>query len=393
MNNVFTRTVFFDRADLAFEKQRYINWRSVYPFDERDTIRAGATEDRLTRLQQRIFDIETKIEKYTGENLVKRAIFAEWAIRYERAAGWNILNGDVVDIGGGYLSEVRAKHSAAANVGTLAELYGFLQDLHINFLYVQAPYKIAPDDAISGIRDFSNKNADDLLYALSQRGIPYLDLRENIREEGLNHHDLFYRTDHHWKVETGLWASGILADYLNKNHGFNFNPLLVNPVEYNYTLYEDQLLGGYGKKVTLAQTAKEDFVFLTPKFDTDFSLTIPELNLNVRGNYDILMDRSQIDIKDYYGSNPYRFYMHGDKQLIAVHNNLIQKGEKLLLIKDSFAEVVSPFLSAGIEDLHILDLRHFNGSLRSYIAKNKVDVVMVLYNPSSLENERCFDFR
>jgi hypothetical protein len=314
-------------------------------------------------------------------------------MQYERTAGWYFLNGDVVDIEDGYLSGVQAKHNAASNSTALAEQYGFLQDLHINFLYVQAPSKIAPDNAISGVRDFSNRNADDLLQTLSQRGVPYLDLRENIRDEGPDHHDLFYRTDGHWKAETGLWASGILADYLNKKHGFNFNPLLVNPAEYNYTLYEDWFLSGYGKKVTLAQTAAEDFVLLTPKFDTDFSLAIPELNLDIRGSFDILIDRSQIDIKDYYGLSPYGAYMYSNRQLITVHNNLIQGGKKLLLLKDSFANVVSPFLSAGIEDLHILDLRHFNGSLKSYIEKNRPDMVVALYNPSSLEAQNCFDFR
>jgi hypothetical protein len=400
MDNTFTRMVFFDKPNLEMELdnlavQVVIDWRSIYPFAGRDTTRSATMADRLARLQQRIFDIETKIEGYTKESLVNRIMFAEWAIQYERVAGWNFLNGDVADIGDGYLSEVQAKHSAAANAGALAELYGFLQGLRINFLYVQAPYKIAPDDAISGVRDFSNRNADDLLHTLSQRGVPYLDLRENIREEGLDHHDLFYKTDHHWKAETGVWASGILVNYLNKNHGFNFNPLLVNPVEYNYTLYKDWFLGSYGKKVTLTYAAAEDFVLLTPKFDTDFSLAIPELNLDVRGNYDILIDRSQIDIKDYYGSSPYEAYMYSNRQLITVHNNLIQGGKKLLLLKDSFAEVVSPFLSAGIEELHILDLRNFNGSLKSYIEKNRPDIVIVLYNPSVLDNEHkpLFDFR
>ncbi|MDR2393356.1 MAG: hypothetical protein LBD93_04285 [Treponema sp.] len=66
------------------------------------------------------------------------------------------------------------------------------------------------------------------------------------------------------------------------------------------------------------------------------------------------------------------------------------------MIKDSFANVVSPFLSMGVGDLHILDLRYFNGSIRTYIEKNRPAMVIVMYHPSVLsytKHEKMFDFR
>jgi hypothetical protein len=322
-------------------------------------------------------------------------VFIEWGAHYEKAIGWNFLNNNVVDIGDGYLSEPVEKYAAAGNADAVAELYDFLHGLNIDFLYVQAPHKIAPDDPISRRTDFSNKNADDLLYALSLKRIPYLDLRENIREEGLNHRAVFYKTDHHWKAETGLWASRILMNYLNSNYGFSFDMQLVDPQDYHYTVYKDWFLGSLGKKVTLAQAQAEDFTLITPRFDTDFSLIIPELNIDTRGDFGIFIDHSRIDIKDYYNVSPYGAYMYGDRQVIAIHNHLAHDGKKILLIKDSFADVVSPFLSTGVTDIHILDVRHFNGSVRLYIEKNKPDVVIMMYNPSMLDEEHTemFDFR
>jgi hypothetical protein len=392
MNNVFTRMVFFDNKPatrLANDTIVYINWSKLYPFNAGST----KTESRLSRLQQRIIAVERVIESYTRDTLVNRLMFVEWGIRYEKAIGWNFLNGDVVDIGNGYLSELAEKNAATANADALTELYEFLQGLNVKFLYVQAPHKIAPDDPIRGTRDFSNENADDLLRTLSLRRIPYLDLRENITKEGLDHHALFYKTDHHWKVETGLWVSGILMNYLNSNYGFSFDPRLCSHQEYHHTLYKDWFLGSLGKKVTLAQTQAEDFTLIYPKFNTDVSLTIPEIGLDARGNFDIFIDHPQVDIKDYYNLNPYGAYMYGDRQVISIHNYLARDGKKILLIKDSFANVVSPFLSAGIADIHILDLRHFNGSARSYIEKNKPDIVIVLYNPPALGNKGMFDFQ
>jgi hypothetical protein len=318
-------------------------------------------------------------------------MFIEWGARYEKTIGWNFLSNNVFDIGDGYLSELVEKYVAAGNADAVAELYDFLHGLNIDFLYVQAPHKIVPDDPISGRRDFSNENADDLLDALSLKRIPYLDLRENIREEGLNHHALFYKTDHHWKAETGLWASRILMDHLNSNYGFNFDLRLVDPQDYHYAVYKDWFLGSLGKKVTLVQTQAENFTLITPKFDTDFSLTIPELNIDTRGDFGIFIDHSRIDVKDYYNLSPYGAYMYGSRQVIMMHNHLVHDGKKILLIKDSFANVVSPFLSLGTKDLHILDLQHFSGSVRSYIEKNRPDIVIMIYNPSVL-TPRMFDF-
>jgi hypothetical protein len=220
-------------------------------------------------------------------------------------------------------------------------------------------------------------------------------LRNNIREERLDNHSLFYKTDHHWKAETGLWASAVLVNCLNEHYGFTIDTRLAAPGQYRAEVYADWFLGSQGKKVTLRQTPPEDFTLLTPLFETDVSLTIPNLNIDTRGSFDVLIDHFQLDRKNYYGLDPYTAYLYADNPVITIHNNRVHDGKKILLIKDSFAEVVSPFLSMGVEDLHIMDLRHFNGNVRAYIAKHLPDIVVVLYNPSAihLENEMMFDFR
>jgi LmbE family N-acetylglucosaminyl deacetylase len=51
------------------------------------------------------------------------------------------------------------------------------------------------------------------------------------------------------------------------------------------------------------------------------------------------------------------------------------------------------------KQLDILDLRHFTGSLRSYITETKPDMVIVLYNPNAIAapdyatHTSMFDFR
>jgi hypothetical protein len=94
----------------------------------------------------------------------------------------------------------------------------------------------------------------------------------------------------------------------------------------------------------------------------------------------------------YYNLSPYDAYLYGNRELVTIHNNLLRDGRKILLIKDSFANVVAPFLSIGIENLDIVDLRYFTGSIKSYIEKHIPDTVVIMYNPSVIHAEKMFHF-
>jgi hypothetical protein len=96
--------------------------------------------------------------------------------------------------------------------------------------------------------------------------------------------------------------------------------------------------------------------------------------------------------------NPYGAYLYGDNPLLVIHNNFLHGNKKILIIKDSFVNNLAPFLSLGIEHIDMLDLRHFTGSIKTYIKQTQPDMVIVMYNPSALAmddsaHKRMFDFR
>ena len=66
-------------------------------------------------------------------------------------------------------------------------------------------------------------------------------------------------------------------------------------------------------------------------------------------------------------------------------NNLHEGNKKrVLIIKDSFANCVAPFVALEIEYTDVLDMRIFTGSTKTYIAQIRPDIVVVLYNPASI---------
>jgi hypothetical protein len=56
-----------------------------------------------------------------------------------------------------------------------------------------------------------------------------------------------------------------------------------------------------------------------------------------------------------------------------------------------------PYLATVVEDLDTIDLRHFAGSIRSYIEESNPDTVIVIAGLSVMETdsaeENAFDYR
>jgi hypothetical protein len=425
MDNTLTRTIFFDRSsdvgepssdfpinDLqtdtpelsAGNTNTSIDWEGLYPFKKNDIpLTTVRPPDAFEKYKSKITGLEEKIEKYTKEWLINRINFVEIAYRYEMLLGWissPVQSETLIALDDGHLVDLISKSNDIPEyAANLYMLNNFLVQQGIDFLYIQCPYKISKNDIpIAGISDFSNENADELLSVLSSKNIPFLDLRKSIQDEELNHRNLFYKTDHHWKAETGLWAAKIICARLNTYNQFKIDTGLFSPDQYRYSVYKNWFLGSWGKKLTLARTSPEDISLIYPAFDTDFSLVIPPSGIERQGAFDIFYWYDHINQIDYYNLNPYATYLNGGYYpVMVIHNNLLNNGKQVLLIKDSFAITVVPFMALGIETIHILDRRDFTGSVKTYIEQYKPDMVMVMYNPMMLvpnpEWSTMFDFR
>ena len=75
----------------------------------------------------------------------------------------------------------------------------------------------------------------------------------------------------------------------------------------------------------------------------------------------------------------YQIFLNGNHPEITI-NTPQKNGKNLLIIKDSYANAFVPFLINDYETIHIIDPRYYNGSIDSYIADNKIDECLFLYN-------------
>lgn len=387
MDNRLTKAILFDVSDMGMSKVKKpvkIDWQALYPFDEKESRTQLISRQKIQIFQAKIGDIEKKIKAYTTENLAGYVAGVEIANCYDRLIEWNLAAIDgtnsVVEIEDGQLTRFAKRQNTTDKSKEVIEFAHYCTNRGAFFVYVAAPSKIGRKDKQNGTVDYSNQNADEFLSALKNNQIPYIDLRDYFEETGVTQRSFFYRTDHHWKAETGLWVALILASYLSDACNLQSDMLLLQKNRYKEKVYKEWFLGSNGRKVTLGKTTPDDISLFFPEFKTDIHYVIPELSMDVTGDFEIMYDMESINEKDYYQKNPYGAYNYGDRGYISIENHLSPNNKRILIVKDSFANCVSPFLALECQQMDIIDLRHFSGSIRRFILVTHPDIVIILYN-------------
>ncbi len=379
-----------------------IDWEQLYPFEE------GKREFASKVLS--LYDyLKDRIEQYTSTNLPCYYDLTDVAKKYEDAIGWNMVSvfdyNAVVKLNDGYLTTYTMSLDVAPDARSVKDFADFCAERGIDFAYINFPTKVcvSEDRGISGVLDFANQNADRFLAMLRGSGVRCYDFREALHAAGMKHHESFYITDHHWKAETGLWAAGKVLEILRDDLGWNVEPEIIAPENFEYVVYRDWFLGSQGKKLTLERTKPEDFTMIYPKFATHLRFEIPSYRLNISGDFSITYDMVQVSTRDYYGKNPYGAYIYSGPPLTRIENKLTTNGKRLLVVKDSFSICVIPFVALGVQYVDAIDLREFTGSIRNFVDKVRPETVIVEYlstipgltsKPSPSETDKKFyDFR
>lgn len=268
-----------------------------------------------------------------------------------------------------------------------SELSTVANDLNIPLIYAMAPTKLYFDDEEDNHVGIARQNYDNYLSALRDRNINVLDLANAMNEQNLIMEDSYFITDHHWIPETGLWASHKICEELANKSDFSYDEQIFDLNSYEVNVYEDWFLGSAGKKVGrfFSSHGVDDISIITPKFDTE--LVITDNRGTLTGDFaNTVMDMSHVNEKSLYTNNCYAAYSGGDFGLQIIENKLANKDAKeLVVIRDSFACVVTPFLSLSTSKIHIVDTRYWHGQTNAetvldYIKAVQPDGIVVLYS-------------
>lgn len=280
------------------------------------------------------------------------------------------------------------------SLDAIEKLKSKLDKAGIPFLYVQAPFKLDDNEQQLPInkKDYADYNVDLFLEGLNERGIDFLDLRPLLRDGEKTQNELFFDTDHHWRIETAFEATGHIMDRLNRDYGFNIDSKYKDLNNYDVQTLKNCYLGSMGRRTGKLYSGLDDFTLITPNFETDYVLYEHDYGQEkiYKGSFnEAILDDKYLNEDASVDLNRYAVY-HGDNEELIFNNNIVDNGN-VMIIKDSFGIPVYSFLSLGVHEVRALDLRLFNDSVANYAKKNKPDVVILLYNGDTF-SEQMFDF-
>ncbi|MBR2387563.1 MAG: hypothetical protein IKB02_02200 [Clostridia bacterium] len=191
-------------------------------------------------------------------------------------------------------------------------------------------------------------------------------LTKNVKEKN------FYNTDHHWTTH------GAYIAYLEITNRLGIEPY---PIDFfNVDIVSTDFLGTSFSRSGLYSFDDKDTIVLY-RYKNDDKIIITR-----NGKERPLYDFSALEHSD-----KYRIFLGGNTDILEIRNQ--EAKPKLLIIKDSFANSVIPFLTLHF-DIDVIDLRYYKNSLSSYISSNDFEAVLLLFGIDTLATETsCINIR
>ena len=84
----------------------------------------------------------------------------------------------------------------------------------------------------------------------------------------------------------------------------------------------------------------------------------------------------------------YAYFFGGNYGEVRIEHTEKKGKGNLLIIKDSFANAVVPFLIEDYDNLYMTDLRYYSGDMTSYIEENQITDVLILYNVANFISDK-----
>ena len=180
---------------------------------------------------------------------------------------------------------------------------------------------------------------------------------------------LYYRTDHHWTTLGAYYGYLAWAKQQNvtpwEQEDFQIEPLTK---EFYGTL--DSKLGGAGEADTI-------------------NLYYPKSAVAYHLDYEMgeFQRDSLYDMEKLEGKDKYAVFLGGNYGLVTIEG-VCDNGRTLVMIKDSFAHSMVPFLANHYETIYMVDLRYFNVGITNFIESVEATDIMLLFNTANLVEDR-----
>lgn len=188
--------------------------------------------------------------------------------------------------------------------------------------------------------------------------------------------DIYYRTDHHWTTLGAFYAFQELASSmkLDTSKVSEWKSYAVTS-EFNGTL---SATSGY-------ETGYEEPIYIYAPENIEDAPEVVVNYVNEKKKTATLYDSSKLEEKDKYA-----MFLGGNYPMIDIRTTA-DTTDRLLLIKDSYANCLVPFLVPYYREIIIIDPRYYYGDITEVMESNKITSVLFLYNGNTFVEDNSIN--
>ncbi|MFD0961357.1 DHHW family protein [Paenibacillus chungangensis] len=251
-----------------------------------------------------------------------------------------------------YRQQAAQKYAAAVNafalkakaVKSVKGIYTMLVPSSIEYLNNDKYRKLSPSQAAA---------AKEVVKHLAP-GVTNVPVYEQLEQHADEY--IYFRTDHHWT------ALGAYYGYVSYSKAAGKETLSVEDYEWQ----ERGTFLGTTYAATLGEGMKDDPDQLFLYKAKEATLTAENMGKMVG-----------MPVIDQYATG-YSAFLGGDTSVAVISTE--QSDDRILIIKDSYANAFAPFLIPHYEEIHLLDLRYYKGDVYDYMERNDINDVLFLNN-------------
>lgn len=204
----------------------------------------------------------------------------------------------------------------------------------------------------------------------------FVDVRDTLMDH--NEEYIYYKTDHHWTSAGACLAYEVWSEHTG-GEAETEDGLVKNVVS-------DKFRGSLYSKILDADSAYDEIWTYGLQKDEAFGSKDCTVTIDEKQQLDSIYDDEKLQEKDKYA-----YFLGGNYGQVHIQNQKAAskaKGKNLLIIKDSFANSFVPFVTQDSENIYMVDLRYYNGDMKSYLQEHNITDVLVLYNISNFISDR-----
>lgn len=316
------------------------------------------------------------IESYMSDQVFLKDSLVSLKTDCERAVLKTCQNGVYFGKDGYYLQQYTENLSQIdKNINCINDWTENIEsNIPINFILVPNAVSILEDKLpLLSVNDNQLDSIAHIEDTLSDR-ITLFNAYDALKAEADKNVQVFYKTDHHW---TNAGAKAVFEAFLSSER----EP--VTDDEFDSTIKRDDFYGTLYSKAPSAFTEPDTMIL--PEH-SDMQLTVEYVNENK--TTDSIIDKSFLDKKDKYSA-----FLGGNFARVNIKSKDSITGQKVLILKDSYANAMMPYFADQYPDITILDMRYYHFEDRTVselVNSGDFDRIILLYNMDFINSDDNF---